>query len=260
MEYLRRRLLSHRDEGRRVFVGFDFAYGYPAGFAEAWGIDGAEPPWRLVWNELRRLIEDFEDNSNNRFQIAGRINSHCQGEPPAPNPGPYWGCPATISAPGLSAYKPTYPFPHDSPQSLAYERETESCLSGVQSTWQLLGRGSVGSQTLLGIPAVAALQDDPELRAVSRVWPFETGFGLEPPPFGTPFILHAEIWPGVVNDRLDPTLAIRDQAQVRAMVEWLDELDTANELLPMFGTPTGLSDESLRRVLDEEGWIFGSGF
>src|SRR5215213_5156067 len=34
------RLRGHRDAGRRVFIGFDFAYGYPAGFAKALGLAG----------------------------------------------------------------------------------------------------------------------------------------------------------------------------------------------------------------------------
>lgn len=110
----------------------------------------------------------------------------------------------------------------------------------------------------LRIPAVATLRDDPEFADISRVWPFETVFRLTPVPSGTPFILHAEIWPGVVNGKLDPSVPIPDQAQVRGMVNWLAQLDAANELLPLFGVPDGLSDHNLRRILDEEGWIFGS--
>src|SRR5215207_816453 len=52
LNHLRKRLLEHKGAGRRVFLGFDFAYGYPAGFAEACGLQGPEPCWRLVWNEL----------------------------------------------------------------------------------------------------------------------------------------------------------------------------------------------------------------
>ena len=42
--HLRERLIEHRDAGRRVFIGFDFAYGYPAGFAAALGLHGDTPP------------------------------------------------------------------------------------------------------------------------------------------------------------------------------------------------------------------------
>jgi hypothetical protein len=255
-DYLRRRLLSHINEGRRVFVGFDFAYGYPAGFAKARRLEEADPPWRIVWNELTRLIVDGENNENDRFEVAGNLNASCRGKAL----GPFWGCPVGWDIPDLAPKSPTFPFLTASGSTLEAKRETERQLKlkGVQPTWKLYGNGAVGSQSLLGIPAVAGLRDAPELQSISRVWPFETEFGLTPASAGMPFILHAEIWPGVVNDRLDPTLTIRDQAQVRAMVDWLSELDTANELLPLFGTPAGLSGERLRRVLDEEGWIFGS--
>ena len=49
---------------RRVLVGFDFPYGYPAGFARALGLPGE--PWWVVWSELARLIDDRPNNANNR--------------------------------------------------------------------------------------------------------------------------------------------------------------------------------------------------
>ena len=36
--------------GERVLVGFDFPYGYPAGFAAALDLTG--PPWLAVWRYL----------------------------------------------------------------------------------------------------------------------------------------------------------------------------------------------------------------
>jgi hypothetical protein len=255
LAHLRDRLRKHRYAGRRVFLGFDFAYGYPAGFARALRLPGANPPWRLVWTELARLINDNADNTNNRFEVAGVLNSRCHGDPP----GPFWGCHDGIQASGLRPYSPSYPYPVRTGGLLELKRETERRLRGVQSTWKLWGARAVGGQTLLGIPAVAKLRDDPEFADFSRVWPFETGFSLTSVPPATPFILHAEIWPGVVNGRLDPKLTIPDQAQVRAMVNWLSELDAADELLPLFGNPSGLTGDRLGTVLNEEGWIFGSG-
>jgi hypothetical protein len=63
----------------------------------------------------------------------------------------------------------------------------------------------------------------------------------------------------VVKAKLDPAIAIKDQAQVRAMVEWLAELDATNKLLPLFGAPPRLSGGAVANVVNEEGWIFGSG-
>src|SRR5207249_2630241 len=48
--YLRERLLHHAHVKRRVFIGFDFGYGYPAGLAKALRLDGSLPAWRKIWN------------------------------------------------------------------------------------------------------------------------------------------------------------------------------------------------------------------
>jgi hypothetical protein len=253
--HLHERLREHVQHGRRVFVGFDFAYGYPAGFAAACGFEGSNPPWRLVWDELVRRIEDRSDGANNRFKVAGDLNVLCQGE----TLGPFWGHPVGSEVLGLGPKGPKFPYETGSGVKLERLRETERLLSGVLSTWQLFGAGAVGSQTLVGIPAVAWLRDAPELAQMSRVWPFETGFGLKTVPPGTPFVLHAEIWPGVVRHRFDTSLPIKDQAGVRAMVEWLAELDLGDRLLPLFDRPAGLADDKLRNVVDQEGWILGSG-
>ena len=48
--------------GERVLIGFDFPFGYPAGFAARLGLTG--PPWQAVWDEIARLVTDDEHNSN----------------------------------------------------------------------------------------------------------------------------------------------------------------------------------------------------
>lgn len=77
------------------------------------------------------------------------------------------------------------------------------------------------------------------------------------------FILHAEIWPGVVEKRVkimmenNPAL-IRDKAQVRAMCEWAAELDSQNLLGQFFAQPNGLNSQQVRACIEEEGWILGA--
>jgi hypothetical protein len=63
----------------------------------------------------------------------------------------------------------------------------------------------------------------------------------------------------VVNAMLDDSIPIKDQRQVRAMVDWLAMLDATNTLLPLFGRPAGLSDDGMKQTIEEEGWIFGAG-
>ena len=55
-------------EGKRVLVGFDFPFGYPAGTAQRLGLSG--PAWRAMWDLLRQEIRDEEDNTNNRFRVT----------------------------------------------------------------------------------------------------------------------------------------------------------------------------------------------
>src|SRR5215831_12368907 len=56
----------------RVLLGFDFPFGYPSGFAARLGLSGQ--PWRAVWDEVARLVQDDEDNANNRFDVAAVFN------------------------------------------------------------------------------------------------------------------------------------------------------------------------------------------
>jgi precorrin-8X/cobalt-precorrin-8 methylmutase len=205
-ERVRDLLRAHVREGQRVLVGFDFPYGYPHGF-------GA---WRETWELLSTEIRDDDENRNNRFDVAARINRRFGGG------GPFWGG-------GVSRKR-------GSLAGLAEFRETDRGLR-VQSPWKLWGAGSVGGQALVGIPRVASLRDDPELRAVSRVWPFEPLNGAQ--------IVHAEIWPGTVP--LEPRHPIRDAAQVATVVAHWARLDAAGALEALFDRPA-----------TDEGWILGA--
>ncbi len=256
--YLRDRLLHHVKHNRRVFIGLDFPYGYPSRFSSALDLNGDAPPWRLIWNELTRLIVDNEDNSNNRFDVADELNSRCGG----PTPGPLWGHPVgrNYAALGIRGPAPGYPYPVRPGLALERLRWADRREKRVQPIWKLFGNGSVGSQCLVGIPTVCRLRDDPDLSAVSRVWPFETGFTSRPTPAQGPFILHVEIWPGIVPGPLDASIAIRDQAQVRAMVDWLSQLDDEGRLGALFDTPDNLSPEAIQACVEEEGWIIGGGW
>src|SRR5690349_9105676 len=51
-------LAGHVAAGRRVLVGFDFPYGYPAGLAAALGLPDSGPPWQRTWSALAHSIVD----------------------------------------------------------------------------------------------------------------------------------------------------------------------------------------------------------
>lgn len=255
LAHLRERLLEHANNRRRVFVGFDFCFGYPDGYAATLGLCGDTSPWRLLWDELHRLIRDAPTNGNNRFAVASELNARCGGAVP----GPLWGHPVGVSLQHLSATRPAFPYPLPSGAALAEFRRAERWARGAQPVWKLAGSGSVGGQTLLGIPAVCRLRDDSVLAPISRVWPFETGFSANPTPEAGPCIVYAEMYPGLIPQTLlDTTAPIRDQAQVRAMVRWLTDLDAAGALGKLFSAPDDLPPEAQALCVQEEGWILGA--
>ena len=266
--HLRERLAAHRERGHRVLVGFDFSFGYPAGFAKALGLSGVA--WRALWDEVARPTSPggwvapdnvfaAPDNRNNRFAVASHLNrrAHAHG---GPRGGPLHGCPASEVTPWLPQARGTFPYAAPS-GAVAYWRRAEQAFKDQRlqpaSSWWVLGGGAptVGGQILTGLPVVRALRDDPSL-GPSRVWPFEGGFAA-PLPTAGPWTLYVEIWPGVVNAALPP-LPLRDQAQVHAMVAWAAGQDAAGTLEARLAPPPGLSSGELARCVSEEGWVLGA--
>jgi precorrin-8X/cobalt-precorrin-8 methylmutase len=223
--------------GRRVLVGFDFAYGYPHGFADAVGA-GAEP-WRGIWELLGREVADDAANRSNRFDVAVALNARL-------DPPPFWGWPTRDDR--LPTRKPQR---RVLPEFRATERILRASGHRPFSVWQLAGHGSVGSQSLVGIPRVLSLRDDAELASVSAVWPFETGFAAP-----AAQVVHAEIWPSLTATRaLHP---VPDADQVASLAAWWAELDEADALAPLFESPPGLSEDDAEAAVREEGWILGA--
>jgi precorrin-8X/cobalt-precorrin-8 methylmutase len=253
--YLRERLLYHAAAARRVLIGFDFGFCYPAGFTDALGLAGDKPPWRRIWDMLADMIVDAADNANNRFAVAAELNARCGRA----IPGPLWGCPVNLRLPHLPPTSPVYPYAVRPGLALQRMRLMDRRERGLQPAWKLYGTASVGSQILTGIPYVRQLRDDPALAAICRVWPFETGFTPTSAPEQGPFVLLVEIWPGIVARLLDPAIAIRDQAQVRAVAQWFADLDAAGQFGALFALPMNLSPEDVEVCVQEEGWIVGGG-
>lgn len=252
-------LRNHAAKGYRVLVGFDFPYGYPAGFARALARPSDPQSWWAVWADLAYRVHDNARNESNRFKAAAEINAMVGNE----KTGPFWGCPVGTEIPYLQRRSPGYPYVSRDGRSIQRLRIVEERLRGVQETWKLYGAGSVGSQALVGIPYVYHLRRHPDLAHISRVWPFETGFLPTPTLKQGPLILHAEIWPGVVKDRvaalqgINPDM-IKDCAQVRVMCDWASECDQNGTLGELFDTPTGLPPEKEQICIAEEGWILGA--
>lgn len=230
--------------GERVLLGMDFPYGYPAGFAAALGLRGE--PWRATWRYLRECVVDDHDNASNRFKVASDINGMLGVH------APFWGRPAHLQLSNLTARKEVRYRDSGELGGLAEWRLVEELLrdrgARPQPAWKLCYAGSVGSQTLVGIPVVDRLRNHHALGSVSRVWPFEVL--LPDLPAGASAVIHAEIWPSIVPFNHEVG-SCADERQVRAVVREWRELDQGERLAARFTAPDNAPARS------EEGWVLG---
>jgi len=233
---------------RPTLAGFDFAFGYPAGFAQRLRGPGAD--WRAVWNEIAARIHDGDDNANNRFEVAAALNERLSG-----GAFPFWGCPPGAARPTLTTKKPAGFDAGDDP--LAEYRACDRAAGGPHPVWKLAYPGCVGSQTLLGIAHLHALRRHPWLAEAARVWPFETGLQpLQRPGTGEWRVVLAEIYPSIF-DSSAVDHEVKDARQVQAVIDNLGRLDEAGRLAPLFAGPAALSDTERHAAETEEAWILG---
>ena len=232
------------ERGQRVLVGFDFPFGYPAGVAER--VSGRACALAL-WDWLAARIEDAPDNANNRYAVAAAIN---QGYPGL---GPFWGHPPTWHCPAIPAKASARTHGCEPPE----RRIADHHAKGAKTVWQLFYNGSVGSQLLLGLPALKRLTAHPLVDGRAAIWPFETGLGA---PDAQAVI--AEVYPSLLRAEVRARRGdgeILDRAQVRVNAEAFARLDAAGGLAPLFaGVPTLTAAERLL-IETEEAWILGLG-
>lgn len=227
--------------GRRLLLGFDFPFGYPAGTARTLGLPGL--PWRHMWQLLDDGLADGPDNANNRFDLAERLNERLSG-----GAFPFWGL----------AREETRRFlvrrgrrPHG-PADLAERRLCDSRVPTAQPVWKLAGVGSVGSQALTGIPRVWQIRRDPRLALACHLWPFETGLRHDP----RPAVIIAEVYPSLVAPRsLDGRP--KDAGQVVAIGHRFAALDGSGRLEALFAGDPALDSTARHTVESEEAWILG---
>lgn len=242
-------LAEHRKRGDRVLVGFDFNFGYPAGTAERLKLGGT--PWQAMWKFIASNVVDKPDNTNNRYQVAAKINRLMTD-----NPWPMWGAPAKQAQRWLTTTKPPAGAGADIPEFRATEDAVRKGRLQPKSVWQMHGAGAVGGQTLVGIPAVRRLLDS--LGPSGAVWPFGTGWRALTADDVEPLsALVVEVWPSMF-DAKPQTGEFKDQAQVRATAEALAKLDEAGDLPKAFAPPKGADEALIARVEQEEGWILGA--
>lgn len=254
MALLRDILADLHKRGDRVLLAVNFPLGFPRGTAARLQLAGT--PWTAMGDFLAKNIVDKADNSNNRFQVAAKINRLMTDEAY-----PFWGCPKSAAQKWLASVKP------ESYGDFPEFRLTEEALRArklplavqPKSLWQMHGAGVAGGTAMLGITALRTLRAD--LGDKAAVWPFETGFkpmdldalsGLQ--------TLIVETHPPMYFDALGgkpETGEVKDAAQVRTTAQALADLDDKGDLGEAFAAPK-LNDGDLMAAATEEGWILGA--
>ncbi|MEO0981731.1 MAG: hypothetical protein AAFX03_03660 [Pseudomonadota bacterium] len=236
--------------GDKVLIGFDFSFGYPAGTADALGLDTSnEPPWAAMHALLAGKLKDKPDNSNSRFAVAAGFNYRI-----SKGPFPFWGVPARDEVSTLATKKGDFAA-NGLPEYRAVEAYARAEKKAQpKSVWQLAYTGSVGSQMLLGIPHVRTLRGSlPD----ARIWPFETGFrALDETALDGVQVVLAEIYPSMVTaepEGGEPP----DAAQVRTIARHYWGLDEKERLGAAFGPPQDWAEAKIPQIEREEGWILG---
>lgn len=228
------RIGAARAAGERVMVGFDFVFGYPRGAARA--IAG-KAGWQAMWAAIDEAVIDSGENRSNRFEVASAFNRTLELAH-------FWGHPPHHRYADLAPTRPAHGYLH-----IGEHRLAESYAQGPQPVWKLSGVGSVGSQTLLGIPRLKQIVAAcPE----AKIWPFETAFETRLAP-----VTLVEIYPSMFA--LTGSVAPRDREQVEVSVARFAALDAAGLLGEFLSAPGVLLAAQQRDVLEEEGWIAGVG-
>ena len=215
--------------GRRVLAGFDFPFGYPAGFAER--LTGRSDPL-AVWGWMADHLEDAP-GGNNRFELAGRINGMFPGV------GPFWFNASAREIPHL----PRKGRARDG-HGMAERRAVEMRAKGSFTCWQMGGAGAVGSQVMTGMAALEQLRR--AFPGQVAVWPFE--------PLDRQ-VAFVEVWPSLLDAAVKAATRegdIRDAVQVRVLARAVAEAARDGRL-------GALLDAVPAEARREEGWILGVG-
>ena len=201
-----------------------------------------------MWDFVAKNVVDKPDNSNNRFQVAAKMNRLMTDDAY-----PFWGCPKNAAQKWLSTLKP------DSFGDFPEFRLTEDATKALKKTahakslWQMHGAGVVGGQSMLGIAALKTLVADDV-----RVWPQATGFGaLDLEAVQGVSTMIAEVLPPMY-DGTALGGEVKDAAMIRLTAEALANADDKGELAAMFAAPKGLDAAQVEIAANEEGWILGS--
>ncbi len=230
----------------RTIVGFDFPFGYPADSYSNFGFGN----WSNLWKFIHDEIMD-ERNERNRFEVAGKINNTYFGNLFKNNNkhGPFWGHSNNKIFEGLPFNtKKDYNINLKADKKLPEQfRTIEKLTKGAKSVWQLYGKGSVGSQVLLGIPVVNILRKNFNC----LVWPFASFNEID----NSDKHVIAEIYPSIWNEDEKNIGLCKDAGQVKTVVQQIFCQDKKGDLKNLLNEPYSHDKKDI--ITEKEGWILG---
>lgn len=246
-------LAEHRKRGDRVLVGFDFDFGFPAGTSALLKLEGR--PWDAMGKFLSSNVVDKADNTNNRYQVAAKMNRLMTDQP-----WPFWGAPASQAQRWLTSTKPPEGSGSDIPEYRLTEQAARQLKLPAHSVWQMHGAGAIGGLTLVGVPMLRRLLD--KLGTSAAIWPFGTGWReLGEDDVAPLSALVVEVWPAMFKATrqvsAEGVKEFKTQAEVRAAAEAIAIMDDEGKLQKSFAPPASATPEMIDKVENEEGWILG---
>ena len=253
-KYLKGKMEEATENNKRLLIGFDFPFGYPYDSYDGFGCKN--------WTELCQLIDteidDNDNNENNRFAAAGKLNNTRFGKLFENNNkhGPFWGHHRSNCFEGLpfntqEGYNRNLKAGQKLPEKFrCVEKEIikqnrknkkikkQRTITPL-SVWKLFHGASVGGQTLMGIPTLQTLKQ----RGDCCVWPFQN---LDK----TKHVI-AEIYPSIWDIQGDHN--INDANQVYTVAKNIAYLDKNKRLQDFLNAP----DAYDKNIIKKEGWILG---
>ena len=256
LSYLKEKI-AENSRGKTL-LGFDFGFGYPE---KAYNIDMIGKDWKSLWQSFHGAFYkgDYKESKENfRFHLAKKWNDDhglC-----------FWGEPNTKKGKkpiGLEKDKV-----REIMKRMGEFRITDkrASWSGVKSLWQLYGAGSVGSQSLMGIPYAWEIRDYLIKNGVpTKVWPFETNFGEDLKNFDVlicevHFAAIARVGANIANRIETSPDEVKDKAQVEEMCRFFAEEDEDENFLQKFLKVdcSCVSEDDRIKAQTKEGWILGA--
>ncbi len=282
LDFLKEILEQDHGKNKKTLIGFDFGFGYPH---RVYKNDEIGKTWCALW---KNLCDDICDEDYKHYK-------NCKKEYPYPHYklASRWNEEHELCFWGKNSKQKKYIAPHvsskkDEAKLRMYGKNDEEGLgefritdervrwSGVKSQWQLYGAGSVGSQSLLGIPYAYALRKHLNKNKIkTKVWPFETEFADKLEDFG---VLMCEVHFAAicrVQERIArkidalqcqsksselPKNYPRDKIQVEEMCRFFAEEDEDEIFLQKFLKVdcSCVSKDDKDTAQKTEGWILGA--